>query len=189
MNVLIYTNDTVYVDWLNTAFDKVPKKIDIRFDVADLVDKQKYITQRNDTNFNLIILDENSYNFDFLLKILLNCKDNTTNIIYLRTVKYDKYMSDFTRQKIMEIINSFYSEAIVVLQDIVGLCNVLNDLVVKKKEIYVKHGMFGLVDYDNEIDYSNFLHSNFKEHFVEGVCLLKQSEYIINILNERINIK
>ncbi len=184
MNVLIYTTDSIYKQWLLTAFHEEANKTDIVFDIANLVDTKMYQEQKSVANYNLIIFDEDSFSLDYILKVLLNCNDSDKNIIYLRTVKFQKYMIEHTRKRIRDIMRKFYPDSMWVLQDIVELCNIINKLNKHKQQITIKQDSYGFIDNDNILDYSDFLKNNYNNLYEEGICLLKQSEYIISVLNE-----
>lgn len=186
MNVLIYSADNIYKSWLDKAFHDIAEKSDITFTNANLIDKQIYIKQKNITDLNLIIFDEDSISFDFLMKIIINCKDSDRNVIYLRTFKQDKYMTEYTRKRLLEFIHVLYKDSIWILQDIVELCNVINKIGFKK-HVKVEKNTSGYIDNDNILDYDNFLKETFVEYYQDGLCLLQQSKYIISVLNENKN--
>lgn len=184
MNILIYTTDYWYKEQLVIAFNNIANKANVKFDIANLVDAKMYAEQKAETNYNLIIFDEDSFSLDYLLKILLNCKDSDKNIIYLRTVKHNKYMIDHTRKRIRDIMRTFYSESMWVLQDIVELCNIINKLGTHKNQIVIKQDNIGFIDNDNILDFVSFFRTEFEQEYQEGICLLMQVQYVLSKLKD-----
>ncbi len=169
--------------------------LEYKFINANLDDDTILKKQREESDINLIIFSLKNidnglsmYGNTLLLKSAIQgLQRPEKTIIYLKTVEGSNKMSLHNFRLCFSVINEITKNGgIAILNDLRCLCEGITSLTLDDSKV------LKVIDYvrvNNILKYEKYLLENYPEYFVESKCLLAQSVYIINKVNERSTIK
>ncbi len=180
--ILLYTVDYNYLNELR-RFEEFK---DLNFEIINIKDKPKLKEQQKQSELNIVVLDKYSITLEFIMLILSNNLNTGKTVVYLKINKEGFVISTHDSIIIMDLLRNCFYNAHWVRNDFECLCDLIQEEIKPKKNKEVKVDEDLYIDKDNIVNFESFLKTEFKEEYLEGICLLSQSQYLLSKLKGKI---